>query len=69
MGTADERHLRAFPTALAVGVVTVPVAAGLLGTLLPAFGLLPALGGRAASLEPWRVLLAQPGASCSAATR
>ncbi len=61
MGTADERHLRAVPTVLAVGVVAVPVGAGLLGTLLPAFGLLPALGGRAPSLEPWRVLLAQPG--------
>lgn len=61
MGTADERHLKALPTALAVGVVAVPVGAGLLGTLLPAFGLLPALGGRAASLEPWRVLLGQPG--------
>ena len=39
----------------------MPVLAGLLGTVLPAFGLLPALGGRALSLEPWRVLFAQPG--------
>lgn len=65
MGTADERHLKALPTLLAVGVVAVPVGAGLLGTLLPAFGLLPALGGRVASLEPWRVLLAQPGLAAS----
>lgn len=53
--------MRALPVALAVGVVTIPVIAGLLGTLLPAFGLLPALGGQTPSLEPWRVLLAQPG--------
>ena len=39
----------------------VPVIAGLFGTVLPAVGLLPALGGRTPSLEPWRVLFAQPG--------
>ncbi|HEM46736.1 MAG TPA: ABC transporter permease, partial [Alphaproteobacteria bacterium] len=38
-----------------------PVAAGLVGTWLPAFGILPALGGTELSLEPWRRLLAQPG--------
>lgn len=38
-----------------------PIATGLLGTLLPAFGWLPALGGRAFSLAPWRDLLAAPG--------
>jgi len=53
--------VRALPAALATGAVVVPVLAGLLGTLLPAFGILPALGGRSFSLEPWRVLLAQPG--------
>jgi putative thiamine transport system permease protein len=57
--------LRALPVALAVGVVLLPVAAGLLGTVLPAFGLLPALGGRTPSLEPWRVLFAQPGLAAS----
>jgi len=56
---------RAIPVALAVGVVLLPVGAGLLATLLPAFGLLPALGGRAFSLEPWRVLFAQPGLAAS----
>ncbi len=38
-----------------------PVAAGLIGTLLPAFGYLPALGGETLSLAPWRQLLAAPG--------
>lgn len=38
-----------------------PVAGGLLGTLLPAFGWLPALGASEPSLEPWRRLLALPG--------
>lgn len=38
-----------------------PVAAGLLGTLLPAFGYLPSLGGTTLSLDPWRDLLATPG--------
>ena len=38
-----------------------PVVAGLIGTLLPAFGYLPALGGEALSLVPWRRLLAAPG--------
>ena len=38
-----------------------PIAAGLLGTVLPAFGYLPAIGGRAVTLAPWRVLFRQPG--------
>ncbi|NKC33428.1 ABC transporter permease [Falsiroseomonas selenitidurans] len=38
-----------------------PLAAGLAGTLLPAFGYLPALGGDSLSLDPWRALLAAPG--------
>lgn len=38
-----------------------PILAGLLGTLLPAFGYLPALGGEHLSLQPWRALLAEPG--------
>jgi len=65
VGTADERRLRALPAGLALGAVAVPVVAGLLGTMLPAFGLLPALGGRDISLEPWRILFAQPGLAAS----
>jgi putative thiamine transport system permease protein len=52
--------LRYLP-ALTVGLFLGPVAAGLLGTLLPAFGYLPALGGEELSLEPWSRLLAAPG--------
>ncbi|MGF1554180.1 MAG: ABC transporter permease [Paracoccaceae bacterium] len=42
-----------------------PVAAGLAGTVAPAFGLLPALDGTALSLDPWRDLLATPGIGAS----
>lgn len=38
-----------------------PILAGLLGTLLPAFGFMPVLGGDAFSLNPWRALMAYPG--------
>ena len=38
-----------------------PVAGGVAGTLLPAFGYLPALGGRSLTLEPWRELAHVPG--------
>ena len=51
--------LRLMP-GLTVAIFLLPVAAGLLGTLLPSFGYLPELGGRGFSLEPWRMLLAAP---------
>lgn len=38
-----------------------PIAAGLAGTLLPAFGHLPVLGIELPPLDPWRMLLAAPG--------
>lgn len=38
-----------------------PIAAGLIGTLLPAFGYLPPLGGHDFSLAPWQALFATPG--------
>lgn len=53
-----------FP-ALATASVAIPVLAGLLGTVLPAFGLLPALGGTHLSLAPWRILVNQPGLAAS----
>jgi putative thiamine transport system permease protein len=56
---------KALPTALAAGVVALPVLGGLLGTILPAFGIIPALGGHHFSLDPWRALLAQPGLGAS----
>lgn len=39
----------------------VPILAGLAGTVLPAFGYLPALGGNTPGLHPWRELLDAPG--------
>jgi putative thiamine transport system permease protein len=38
-----------------------PVVAGLIGTILPAFGYLPALGGNRFSLDPVREMLLAPG--------
>ncbi len=52
--------LRYFP-ALTLALFLGPVAAGIIGTLLPAFGWLPALGGESLSLEPWRRLSEAPG--------
>ena len=58
------------PTALipilAFAVLAGPVIVGLLFVLLPAFGYLPALGGTAFSLDPWRQLFAAPGLARSA---
>ncbi|WP_226621932.1 ABC transporter permease [Alloyangia pacifica] len=51
---------RAAP-ALTLLALLGPVAAGLAGTLAPAFGLMPALGGTEASLDPFRALLGWPG--------
>ena len=44
-----------------VALFLVPIAAGLLGTVLPAFGWLPAIGGRSVSLAPWKMLFSEPG--------
>lgn len=44
-----------------VALFLVPIAAGVLGTVLPAFGWLPAIGGRSATLAPWTMLFSQPG--------
>ncbi len=46
---------------LTLGVFLAPIAAGLVGTILPAFGVLPALGGDGLSLAPWRRLSEAPG--------
>ncbi|HEX2554329.1 MAG TPA: ABC transporter permease [Microvirga sp.] len=53
--------------ALTLAVFLVPLGAGLVGTLLPSFGILPALGRSEFSLEPWRTLLATPGLATSLA--
>ena len=47
--------------AIAFSVLAGPILIGLLFVLLPAFGYMPALGGNAFSLEPWRQLFAVPG--------
>lgn len=46
--------------ALTLCLFLAPVAAGLIGTLLPAFGYLPALGGTGFGLAAWRALPSAP---------
>ncbi len=46
---------------ITIAIFLLPVAAGLVGTVLPAFGYLPAIGGEQLSFDPWRTLVAQPG--------
>ncbi|GEN28074.1 ABC transporter permease [Halovibrio variabilis] len=53
--------------ALIIALLVLPVGAGLVMVLLPAFGYLPALGGHHASLAPWQTLFAQPGLGRSVA--
>ncbi|MEJ7669806.1 MAG: ABC transporter permease [Casimicrobiaceae bacterium] len=51
--------------AFTAGVFLLPIGAGLIGTVLPAFGYLPAIGGNEISLAPWRMLIAYPGFATS----
>lgn len=51
---------------LAIGLLTAPVAFGLAGTVLPAFGFLPVLGGMRFSLAPLAALFAEPAIAASA---
>jgi len=62
------RGLAAAPW-LTVAAFALPVGTGLVGTLLPAFGILPALGRTEPSLAPWRELVAQPGFATACASR
>lgn len=50
---------------LTVALLVLPMAAGLAGTILPAFGFFPPLGGNTFSLEPWRRLFELPGLGTS----
>lgn len=50
----------------AILLLSGPILAGLAGTMLPAFGYLPALGGETFSLDPLRALAAVPGIAGSA---
>lgn len=62
------KNYQSFPT-IALRIIPLitlilfigPVVAGLIGTILPAFGYLPALGGNRFSLDPLRDLLLAPG--------
>lgn len=47
--------------ALTLFLLLAPIAAGLMGTLLPAFGWLPVVGAVNFSLAPWQTLFAEPG--------
>jgi putative thiamine transport system permease protein len=47
--------------ALTLAAFVLPIVAGLAGTLLPAFGWLPALGGREFGASAWRALSEAPG--------
>jgi putative thiamine transport system permease protein len=64
-----EREREAAPLGYFPGLTLIlflgPILVGLLGTLLPAFGYLPVLGGEQFTLEPWRRLLAAPGIETS----
>jgi putative thiamine transport system permease protein len=64
--TAPGRLLRAMP-ALTVAAFLLPIAAGLAGTVLPAFGYLPAIGGTAFNLDGFRRLVGYPGFATSVA--
>lgn len=52
---------------LAIALLAGPILLGLAGTMLPAFGYLPALGGTEFTLAPARQLLAEPGIWMSSA--
>src|SRR4029079_9808889 len=43
----------------------LPIGAGLVGTLLPAFGYLPAIGGHTLTIAPWHRLSSHPGFASS----
>jgi putative thiamine transport system permease protein len=58
--TQPHKLLRLAP-GLTLVVFLAPIVAGLAGTVLPAFGFLPALGGDGLSLQPWRRLFETPG--------
>jgi putative thiamine transport system permease protein len=54
-----------FAPVLTLALFLAPIGAGLIGTVLPAFGHMPALGLSGPSLQPWRDLFATPGFGAS----
>ena len=65
MAARRPRDLLRLAPVLTVAAFAVPIVCGLVGTLMPAFGYLPAIGGDRWSLDPWRVLRDAPGFSTS----
>ena len=67
LGAASTRRSPRRPTALVIvpgitlAAFALPIVAGLAGTLLPAFGYLPAIGGQSLSLQPFLDVVAWPG--------
>ncbi len=57
----NRRDLLAYLPGLTLVLFLAPVAAGLIGTWLPAWGYFPALDGHGFSLSPWQRLFAYPG--------
>ena len=55
------RDLLSYLPGLTLALFLAPVAAGLIGTWLPAYGYFPALGGDGFSLRPWMMLFDHPG--------
>lgn len=53
--------LVAWVPAITLLLFLVPISAGIVGTILPAFGYLPAIGGDAFSFKSWRHLFDYPG--------
>ncbi len=55
------RRLLRWAPPLTVVAFMLPIGAGLLGTLLPALGHMPAIGAQGWGLQAWQTLLAYPG--------
>ena len=61
MGWVSRRRVLPALPALTLAVLLVPLGAGLIGTLGPAFGWMPGLAGAQPGLDAFRALLAWPG--------
>ena len=61
MNRAEPDRKAFWPRAIVVGLIAVPVVTGLVGTLIPAFGYLPALGSSEFTTQPFRAVLNAPG--------
>ncbi|MBA2675944.1 ABC transporter permease subunit [Ramlibacter sp.] len=63
--TSGPSRLLQLAPVLTVAAFAAPIACGLIGTMMPAFGWLPAIGGDRWSLDPWRALFDAPGFATS----